>query len=248
MFDIKKYVILLLIAMLLISFVSCSKRDTDTATDTSTNTITDTEVVLKSPKGLQINEKSLILSWVAVKKADSYEIMHNGEIIKTNATSIKVKPKAAENRIKVRSVLGDERSEWSDEVVFVSPGTVTVDDINYSLENGEMTVIGYIGNSDSVIIPAEIDGYKVTAIGESAFDGLTEGIGITAFRLMIPYSISHIRENAFKNCDGLVIELDTHGGISIDEWSKKVVIEKGNNDVLDVIIGKRPCIGFSEYI
>ena len=42
----------------------------------------------------------------------------------------------------------------------------------YTVENGNATITGYIGSEMEIVIPKTIDGYKVTAIGERAFEDM----------------------------------------------------------------------------
>ena len=43
----------------------------------------------------------------------------------------------------------------------LSVNAETTNEYEYTVENGSATITKYIGNSENVIIPAEIDGYKV---------------------------------------------------------------------------------------
>lgn len=44
-------------------------------------------------------------------------------------------------------------------------------DYEYTIENNEATISKYIGEGTTLVIPSEIDGIKVTSIGEDAFRG-----------------------------------------------------------------------------
>ena len=89
------------------------------------------------------------------------------------------------------------------------------------LDDGTLEITKYAGNSATCVIPGEIDGKKVTEIGDSAFKGCTEltsitipdgvtGIGNKAFSdctsletVTIPASVTYVRDSAFYGCTSL---------------------------------------------
>ena len=89
------------------------------------------------------------------------------------------------------------------------------------LDDGTLEITKYLGNSATCVIPGEIDGKKVTEIGDSAFKGCTEltsitipdgviGIGNKAFSdctsletVTIPASVTYVRDSAFYGCTSL---------------------------------------------
>ncbi len=66
------------------------------------------------------------------------------------------------------------------------------------LNNGTYEVTGYIGSSDTVVIPSEHQGKAVTSIRSSAFINNTS---ITY--VYVPSSVTNIGNKAFKNCSSL---------------------------------------------
>ena len=66
------------------------------------------------------------------------------------------------------------------------------------LDDGTLEITKYAGNSATYVIPGEIDGKKVTQIGDKAFKGCAELTSIT-----IPDGVTSIGNNAFSGCTSL---------------------------------------------
>ena len=64
------------------------------------------------------------------------------------------------------------------------------------LEDGTAEIAGYTGTGADLTIPAEVDGYRVTRIGDMAFYGREDLSG----KLTIPEGIVRIGDSAFFNC------------------------------------------------
>ena len=62
----------------------------------------------------------------------------------------------------------------------------------------EATVIGFDEGIVTSIIPTEVNGYKVTMIGDSAFEECT-----SLTEIVIPDSVTDIGYSAFCNCNSL---------------------------------------------
>ncbi|MBQ4105131.1 MAG: leucine-rich repeat protein [Clostridia bacterium] len=93
----------------------------------------------------------------------------------------------------------------------------------YKVADNEVSITNYFGYSSEVIIPDTIDGYPVTSIGESAFNGCdslnkviipknVNTIEMDAFTdchklesVIIPESVTFIGDDAFHNISGLTI-------------------------------------------
>ena len=74
-----------------------------------------------------------------------------------------------------------------------------VSDYQYSVEsNGEITITGYTGKETSILVPAEIDGKKVTTIGADAFSDCE-----FLQSVILPEGITSIKESAFSDCESL---------------------------------------------
>ncbi|MDY4575711.1 MAG: alpha/beta fold hydrolase [Intestinibacter sp.] len=71
---------------------------------------------------------------------------------------------------------------------------LTFEDFSYTEENGSVTITGYTGSDKTIVIPSEIDGKKVVAIGDFAFQ-FTSLEGVT-----IPDTVVTIGNGAFYYC------------------------------------------------
>ena len=71
-------------------------------------------------------------------------------------------------------------------------------DYIYTVTNGLAKITGYLNSSSSVIIPSELDGYSVSAIGNSAFKDKTKLMSVT-----IPEGVTEIAQLAFTGCTAL---------------------------------------------
>ena len=102
----------------------------------------------------------------------------------------------------------------------IAASAAAYEDFEYSVDGDTVTITEYKGKGGDVVIPSEIDGKKVTAIGEFAFEGsdLTSvtipdtvtSIGWEAFRycgslksVTIPDSVTDFGWEAFKGCSSL---------------------------------------------
>ena len=98
----------------------------------------------------------------------------------------------------------------------------TASAFRFAVSDGTVTVTAYVGTGGAVTVPAEIGGYPVTAIGESAFrdapvtsvvlpDGVRQ-IGWFAFSgcpgltsVTVPASVISIGYGAFENCPSVTV-------------------------------------------
>ena len=80
--------------------------------------------------------------------------------------------------------------------------TFTEGDYTYTIEGVDATIKSYNGQDASVTLPTSVDydgmDYKVRTIGYSAF---ADNMALQS--VVIPYGISHIKSDAFKNCVNL---------------------------------------------
>lgn len=87
--------------------------------------------------------------------------------------------------------IGDEAFSYKD----INSDGFIFRNINYS---GKLTLIGYEGSASEVIIPSEVDGMPVVAIGEWAFP---ENDSIV--KIVVPDSVKTIGNGAFRNCHNI---------------------------------------------
>lgn len=117
------------------------------------------------------------------------------------------------------------------------------------LEDGTAQITGYTGRDESLVIPARLDGYAVSSIGESAFYGCTSLSAVTisegivsiedfAFEsctslltITVPDSVLFVGTNPFVDCDKLryiVVSarhpaLSVAGGVLFDKAEKRLI-------------------------
>jgi len=65
----------------------------------------------------------------------------------------------------------------------------------YEEKESEITITGYVGDKTEVVIPGEINGKKVTTIGDRAFNDCTSLTSVT-----IPEGVTSIGDDAFSLC------------------------------------------------
>jgi len=81
----------------------------------------------------------------------------------------------------------------------VNVSAETYGDLTYTVSNGEVTITDCSTSATSVTIPAEIDGYSVSVIGDDSFYNCTELTSIE-----IPDSVTIIGTGVFEDCISLI--------------------------------------------
>ncbi|MBQ7045349.1 MAG: leucine-rich repeat protein [Clostridia bacterium] len=81
---------------------------------------------------------------------------------------------------------------------FILPTPQPAKQFAYTQNGSEITITGYLGTDKQVVIPAELDGYPVTQIGENSFY-----LNRSITSVTIPGSVKTISENAFRGCTAL---------------------------------------------
>lgn len=85
--------------------------------------------------------------------------------------------------------------------IVIGGSTSSVDEetkLRYTMDNEGVTIRGYEGEGTEIVIPEEIDGISVTAIGNSAFQGRSDLTSVT-----IPESVKSIGVWSFAGCSRL---------------------------------------------
>ena len=94
----------------------------------------------------------------------------------------------------------------------------------YTVTGDEATITGYTGSAKNIVIPSELGGKPVTAIGEKAFEGYKNIVNI-----YIPKTIKAIGEDAFRNATSNLIRFICYEGTE-NEWAN-IAIQKGNSEL-----------------
>ena len=97
-----------------------------------------------------------------------------------------------------RCIVTGNTGEVPSAIVTATLPAIIQNEVEYRLVDGTLTVVGYQGNASVLVIPNKVEGYTVTKIGESAFEGNTVLTSID-----LPDSITVIGKKAFKNCVNL---------------------------------------------
>ena len=93
-----------------------------------------------------------------------------------------------------------------------------VEDYEYTVENGSVTITGYTGNGGDIIIPSVIDGCPVVTIKNGAFQNCTNLTSVT-----VPDSVTTIYTSPFTGCTNLT-------GIWVD--ANNLIYSNDNRGVL----------------
>ena len=97
-------------------------------------------------------------------------------------------------------------------------------EVEYEITDGHAKITGFSGLffSTDVVIPAKIEGYSVTEIGNYAFSG-----GSVFTSISIPSSVTEIGNGAFDGCSGLTsIKVDPKNSVYTSGNNANAIIEK----------------------
>jgi hypothetical protein len=73
-----------------------------------------------------------------------------------------------------------------------------VSDFEYEIAENQVTITGYTGSDEHVVIPSEIEGLPVTELGRRAFEG---NMQLKSF--VLPDSLKRIGDHCFRLCENL---------------------------------------------
>ncbi len=82
-------------------------------------------------------------------------------------------------------------------LLFLGLATSVQAQFTYTINNATITITGYTGTNEAVLIPSTIDGLSVSDIATNAFDS----DALTS--VVIPDSVTNIGDQAFYDCSGL---------------------------------------------
>ncbi len=135
------------------------------------------------------------------------------------------------------------KNNWLSYVYDASDCT-PVDQLTYTATETAVTITGYTGTDTEVILPVEIEGLPVTAIGDSAF----AGSAITAISL--PASLESVGAYAFDSCSALVGLTLPDGLLSIGDYAFRgctaleygILHIPGSVQTIGALIADKDCI------
>ncbi|MCD7741996.1 MAG: fibronectin type III domain-containing protein [Ruminococcus sp.] len=84
------------------------------------------------------------------------------------------------------------------DVVASAATEYTSGDYTYTVSNGKATIVRYNGSATNLTIPSKLGGYKVTKIGDCAFEN-----NMTLKKVTIPNTVTSIGSGAFLGCYSL---------------------------------------------
>ena len=135
-----------------------------------------------------------------------YTVTSGNDVVEVSLTGMVTIKNAGTAVITVSMAATDTYKEAESRTISITvneQGTQSQSDYRYKLEsNGEITITGYTGKESNIIVPSEIDGKKVTRIGDYAFnrDDNDDYTGVSLRSVVLPEGIYSIGEAAFSNC------------------------------------------------
>lgn len=122
----------------------------------------------------------------------------------------------------------------------------------YLKDDNTLSVVGYEGELNNIVIPKDYNGCVINEINKYAFAcfavRLDEYDSYGFLACLIPETVTKIGEGAFARCENLKVQyLQNNSAVDLEEWINNLEIETRNEHVYDVIMGKRPAIGWKIY-
>ena len=108
---------------------------------------------------------------------------------------------SAEENVSAYSTSVEDEKTWEDYKYIV-------------LADGTVEITGYTGSEGDLVIKSEIDGKRVTSIGNGAFDSLK-----SLKSVVIPEGVTAIKDEAFSSCTELKNVVLSNSVETIGEWA-----------------------------
>ena len=157
--------------------------------------ITDCIVSAENEVQLTVDCSAAVVEFRVIEVLDEEEIL----VTTSSETVITLQNVALGEHTYYVSVYYEGEDLIDTEPVSILCDKAKVNDVLYTLgEDQKLTVTGYTGTASSLVIPETVDGFTVTAVGASAFEGNT-----VLHEIDLPDTITAIGSRAFKNCSNL---------------------------------------------
>ena len=143
-----------------------------------------------------LSSNSVVLAGVVAADAGNVALSTNGY----TAAFASAAPGASQSvTVSGLSLTGSAAADYSlTQPVLTASIAAPAAPFTYTIDNGAITLTGYLGPGGAVAIPSEINGLPVTSIGTNAFSSSTNLTSIT-----IPNSVTGLQYNAFGACSSL---------------------------------------------
>lgn len=205
---------------------------------------------------------TLVAKWTFVTYYVDIEVLGKTERLEYNiATELKLPSPTSSDY----AFLGWQQNGSTDvyQYVTLSKGTIGNKSYKAIFSNFEFTfdvasktatVSRYVRTKkfSSVVIPEKINfngvEYTITGLGKDLFKNMGDYLVTytTTFAVEIPKTLKTIGENAFYNCVDVTINIIMDKD-ELNVWADTLEVAAGNDQVVDVIKGRRPAIGWSIY-
>ena len=165
--------------------------------------------ILEQPESVETTAGSSVSLHVLVNKEDAayqWQMSANGTTWRnctgtgynTDTFSFVMKDTFNNRQYRCKVTWGQESLITESAVVTIKQDKYEIDGVIYELIDNVMTVTGYTGSAETVVVQETVNDCPVTTIGESAFEGST------IREIDLPDTIQLIKKRAFADCSNLV--------------------------------------------